>query len=409
MSVDIGAGVSTSIVGGLDIAGYVDLVLSDADTQTLVTRALATARAGRLSDWIPREGQTETILLELLAQIVAELGYCLNQVPGYVVEVLLRLFGLTRDPGQSARTQVTFTTALSSTAVTIGAGALVVLVPGDGGLPVTFATTDTVTVAAGDRAVTVAAAATGVGAGVNGTPAGTPLTVLSAISYVDAAVLAAEVTGGTDPEDSAAFLTRGTPRLSRLVETLVAPAHFTAAALETPGVVRALTVDRFNADAGTAAGAPGTVLGHVSVAVAGAHGSHLAAGDLEDLRAGLQAAAFVLLTVHVVNADIITVDVAATVVAQAGFSAADVRQAATVALGAYLDPDSAAWGGIIYVNEVISLLDGVIGVDRVVSIDALRPTGAPGTPGAPVTDLHLTGVAPLPRVGTVTLTVTGGA
>jgi uncharacterized phage protein gp47/JayE len=408
------ASTTTRTLGGLDVAGYVDLTLSAADAQTLITRAITTARAGRLSDWIVREGQTETVLLELLCQVIAELGYDLNQLPGYVLELLLRLFGLTRDPGQTARTSVTFAVALSASDTLIGAGALVVLVPADGTSPVTFATTEDVTVPAGTRFATVPATATSIGADVNGTPAGTRLQVLSALTAVDGAVLASEVTGGTAREDSAAFLSRGTPRLSRLVETLVRPEHFTAAALETPGVTRALALDFYNGDIGSTpgngGGPPGTVRGHITVAVAGAHGSHLDITDLEDLRASLQSRTFVLITAHAVNADIISLDVAATIVPVTGYNAGEVQANVTTALTAYLSPDAAAWGGVIYVNELISLIDGVVGVERVVSIDYLGPAGQTSTqsgssPATPVGDYTLPGIAPLPRLGTATVTV----
>jgi hypothetical protein len=376
----------------LDVSGYVELLLSDADTNTLVSRAIANAQAGDWPDWVPREGQQELVLLELMAQMVAELGYSLNQLPGYDAEVLLRLFGLSRDPGRPAITSVRFTVAASPAPVTIPAGTLVVLAPGFGLDPVTFATDVDLVVATGATTGTVAATAQGPGSGVNGVAAGNTLTVLSAVPYLDSAATAAVITSGTDPEDAQAFLRRGAPRFSRLTDTLTKPEHFTAAALETPGVKRAATYDL------TTPGSPvGSTPGHVTIAVAGANGAPLASADRDALQADLQASAYVLSTVHAVDATVSALDVAATVTALPGYPAATVQANVTTALDSYLSPDAWAFGASVYRNELIALVDGVIGVDRVVSV-TISGAGAGG-------DYALTGLGPLANLGTATITV----
>lgn len=390
--------ITTQQLPGLDVAGYVDLVLSDADTNTLVAQAIANARAGAWPDWEPREGQTELVLLELLAQIASELGYSLNQLPGYVVEVLLRLFGLSRDPGRPAQTTATITVTASPADVVVPAGTLLVLNPGLGITPVTFATDVDLLVPTGSTQGSVSATATTVGQDVNGTDAGTTLVVLSAVPYVDCAALASPVTSGTDPEDAAAFLTRGTPRFSRLTETLQLPQHYTAAALENPTVARAVTLNLFNGD-NPAAGAPGTVPGHVTVAVAGGNGAPLTGLELDTLRSTLQAMSYVLLTVHALNATVTSLNISATVVAQPGYTPTEVQTNVATALAAYLSPDAWDFGGTVYANELVSLIDGVVGVSRVVTVTTPAGVGA---------DYVLPGLAPLPRLGSATTTVVAG-
>jgi uncharacterized phage protein gp47/JayE len=383
----------------LDVSGYVPAgALVPATVNELVQQAIADAQAGKWPDWIPREGQQEVILLELLAAMVAADSAQLNTVTGVLTEIILQQYGLTRSPGTASTVNVQFTTTASPTDVQIPAGSMVVLDPGQGLDPVTFSTDTPLVIPSGSTVGTVSATAVRVGSEVNGITAGTQLQVLSALPFVDAAQTASQVQSGTDPEDDASFLYRASPRLSRLVETLVRPDQYTAAAIETVGVTRAITIDKYDADAG---GTPGSDLGDVTVAVAGPGGAGLSQLALEDLRATLQAQSYVLLTVHTINASVVSVAVSVTVVPQAGFTQAEVQTNVSNALAAYLNPDAWKWGTKVYRNELISLVDQVIGVDRVVDVTKLGTN----TTGA---DYVLPGVAPLATVGTVVVTVNGG-
>lgn len=380
----------------LDVSGYVPAgALAPATVDELVQQAINDAQAGKWPDWIPREGQQEVVLLELMAGMVATDTAQLNTVTGVLTEVVLRMYGLNRNAGTAATVNVRFTIVTSPADVTIPAGSMVVLDPGNGVDPVTFSTDTPLLIPSGSTIGTVSATAMRVGSDANGAPSGSALQVLSALPYVDSAQTASQVQSGTDPEDDQDFLDRGTPRLSRLVETLVRPDQFTAAAIETVGVSRALTIDKYNADAG---GTPGSDLGHVTVAVAGQGGAGLSSQALEDLRASLQAMSFVLLSVHTINASVVPVDVSVTVVPQVGYTQAEVQANVGTALNAYLDPDSWAWSGKVYRNEVISLVDHVIGVERVVNVTKLGSN----TDGS---DFTLPGVAPLADAGTVVVTV----
>lgn len=381
----------------LDVQGYVPPgALVPATVSELVAQAVADAQSGKWPDWIPREGQQEVILLELMAAMVAGDNAQFNTLLGVVTEIVLQQYGVSRSPGTAATVNVRFTTTASPTDVQIPAGSMVVLDPGQGLDPVTFSTDTPLVIPTGSTIGTVSATAVRVGSEVNGINAGTLLQVLSALPFVDSAQTASQVIGGTDVEDDQSFLDRTSPRLSRLVETLVRPDQYTAAAIETVGVTRALTINNYNSDAG---GTPGTALGHVTVAVAGPGGSGLGGVALEDLRALLQAMSYVLLTVHTINASVVNVDVSVTVVAQAGFTQAEVQANVTTALGAYLNPDAWVWGTKVFRNEIISLVDQVIGVERVVDVTRLGSN----TNGA---DFTLPGVAPLAKVGAVVVTVT---
>lgn len=378
----------------VDVAGYVDLRLLDADAQDLIDRALADA-ALKLPEWQPREGNTEVVLLEGMALQVAELTFAANRLPGAVVEVLLRLFGLTRDAGAAPRFTVQLVTTNAAQAITVPAGTRFELEL-DGGLRLELTLDADVPVPAGAAAAGTATATEPTTAA-NTLVAGTPLEVLDAVAYLDGAT-ASILDLGRDAEDGPAFLDRGVIRLRRLVTTLTLPEHFTAAVSEDVRVARALTLDMYDPAVGPppAAGTTvGTNLGHVTVAVAGPGGTLLTAPVRTELESDLERQALAGLDVHVVDADLNVVDVAAVVVQRAGFTTAVADSVA--ALDGYLDPDAWEFGGTVYRNELIALLDRVESVERVVSVTL---TGANGAG-----DRVLTGAAPLVDLGTATVTL----
>lgn len=371
-----------------DVTPLVDLTVNDLDTQTLIERAINDATA-KLPEWEPAEYHTETVLLETMALEVTELIYAINRVPGAVLEVALRLFGLTRDPGAPAVASVTFT-ASDTTGQTIPAGARLLAELPDAE-PLELTTDRDLVIAPGSLTGDVTATAQGAPrADANGTPAGTALVVVESLAYVDSATLATPIVGGREPEDGDAFLERATVRLQRLASTLVLPSHFTAAALEDPAVSRAVTIDNYDPTQG---GAPGSHPGHVTVAVTGLGGDPLPDPTKLTLKGALEAQALAILNVHVADATISNLDVAVTVTVTGAAAALTVPDDTAAAIRAYLNPDAWPFAGTVYRNELIALVDRVPGVDRVV--DVTVPAG----------DVALTGVAPLVRAGTVTVTI----
>ncbi len=365
-----------------DVTPYVDLTLTDVDAQTIADRALADA-VSKFPEWQPREGNTEVALIEALALEVEEVTFAVNRLPGAVLEVLLRLYGLTRDAGAPATATVTFTLS-DQLAHTIPAGTRLLLDLGPDSDGVELATDADLVIPAG--VTTGAQRTTAVTATVNtvdgdGTVAGTALEVLDAVPYVDSAVLGSVLTGAREPEDGAAFLERGASRLQRLVTTLVLPEQFTAAALEEAYVGRAFTVDRYD---------PGQVPptgrnGHVTVVASTTTGQPIAAGDKVTLETKLEAAALAALDVHIADPTITTVDVDVTVTRDGTRTAAQVQADTLAALDALLTPASWPFGSTVYRNELIALVDRVAGVDRVVTLTLNGGTA----------DVTLTGVGPL--------------
>jgi uncharacterized phage protein gp47/JayE len=369
-----------------DLRDYVDLTLDERTVQELFEEALAAAQA-KLPGWVPREGQTAVVLLESQSLLVWELAAAINRTPGAVADILFQFYGVTRDTGTAPTVDVTFT--LSDTAGhTVPAGTRLRLTLGTGET-IAFTTDTDLLVPAGTDQGTVQATATVATSDANGTAAGTPVEVLDAILFVESAVTADVVSGGTDPETTGEWRDRAAQVLSRLVNTLVLPSHFTAAVLEDPRVHRATTVDNY--DPGQA-GAPGDHAGHVTTYVLAENGVFLSQAVKDELFDVLDPKALANLAIHVADPTITAVDVTATVVHKPGHDAATVEQAVADALTAYLDPDSWPWAATVRRNELIALIDGVEGVDYV------------DTLSAPAGDVALPGVANLATAGLLTIT-----
>lgn len=379
-----------------DVVTYFDLELTTLDEQTLIDTALANASL-TFPDWIPREGNTEVVILEQNAGMVANLAYLLNQLPSSTTEVLLRLFGLTRDPGQPPVVDVAITVT-DAAGYTIPTGTVVRLDLGDSTDPVDFLTMIDLVIAPGATSGVVTASATEATIRANGVPTGTTLDLLDAISYIEDVTTTSPITGGTGPEDGPAFLTRGAPLLSRLTNTLVRPVDLEAYAVESnPSIVRVRTIDLYNP--ATPEVPPGQALGYVTVAVAGTGGTSLGVTARATLAAQYASRMHAGLTINVVDADVATIDVDVTVLRYASADDTATAAAVTAEVSAYLNPDTWEWSNLSRVNELIAVADRAAGVDTVIAVAQTLDDSYT------TTDLTLPGVAPLAKVGTVTVTV----
>lgn len=379
----------------------VDPALVDLDAQELIDGALALI-GDRFPEWVPREGNTEVVLIEALAREAAEMVYAIRQVAPDLRELLLQRFGLTRGPGSPPFATVRFAVAASTVARTIPAGTALVLGDGDDDAdPVVLVTDNDLLLPAGATAGTVTATAPDATTAANGAAAGARLELVDSLGYVDTVTLDGALVDGTPPEDSAEFLARGSAVLTRLSTTLVLPAHIEAY-LHELGVPIARVLDLY--DPATPGLPPGTKAGHVTAAVASAAGGRYTADQLDALAAQIRARMHAGLKIHVVGADTTTVNVSVTVVRRATETAADVAAAVEARIRDYLSPDGWQWARTVRLNEVIAAADTAAGVDTVLS----AAVGAGGGGVATAADLVLPGVAPLVRAGTITVSVSSG-
>jgi uncharacterized phage protein gp47/JayE len=369
-----------------DATPYVDLTVYDKDEQDLYEDAelrLSTA----LPTWVPREGNTEVLLMETLAAQVAEGVYTINRLPSGIMEALLLLFGVERDNGSPPVATLTFT-MVNTLGYTIAAGTEARLDLPGGLESIVFTTMTDLVIAPGNSSGTVSATGDRFTDDANNIATNTALELLDSVIYVNSVVLTAITTGGSEPEDDDAYFTRGATRFSRLSDTLVLPRHFTAYALENASVVRATTLDNWDGSGG----APGDDPGHVTVAVYG-NGTTLSGPVKAALQTEMENLALTNLVVHVIDPTVTTVNVTATVRALPGYTQAEVQASVVAALNAYLDPGAWEWGTTVYRNELITLISNVEGVDRTESLTT------------PASDTALSGYATLVDAGTITITV----
>lgn len=374
-----------------DVRRYVNLTLFDKDALAIFQLAVGALQA-RYPDWQPAETSTEVMLLQALAIEASEVVFAVNRTPAMMTEVLLRLFGLTPDLGLPATATATFTVADDAGHI-IPPGTRVRLNFGGDSPPCDFLTDDNLEILVGDTEGTVGVTATETGIRAHSAPAGTALSMVDAIFFVDAVELATQPSGGTKGESSQEFLDRGVNRLARLVTTLVHPEHFTAAALDDTRVARATTINNYDPAVGPD---PGDNPGHVTVIVAGEDGALLSGGIKSEIDDALSELAQANLAVHVDDPDINEVDADVTVVKVPGYDDAEVDAAVVAAITDYFDPNNWDWGGTVYESEVEYVARQVPSVLRVTSVTI--------TGGSP--NLVLTGVAPLVTAGTIDVTVT---
>lgn len=348
-----------------DASPYVDLTLLDISAEQLADSAIDLL-ASRLVGWEPREAATEVMLIEVVAVLVAELVYAVNRVPGATLESLLRLYGEERSLGHPA-TAAADITVVDALGQTIPAGTRLRLELELGNDPITFATDVDLEVPPGSTSGTVAITAEVPSPNANGVAAGTSLLILDAVPALTA-VLASSPVAGSGPEDGVTFLNRASARLRRLTDTLVLPDHFTARALELAEeliapVYRARTIDLYDADTDTP-----DVPGHVTVAVRAPGGAELTGPQLTAVDVALEAQALASLSIHVINATVTEVDVTVDIAVLPDYTPIDVADAATQAITAYLNPDAWGWSDTVRVNELIALVDNILGVDYVIGV-----------------------------------------
>lgn len=353
----------------------------------LVNAAIAHIQAV-MPEWEPRAGNTEVLLLEAFALMLAPEILALQMVPAQAMEQVAGLMGTTRAAGYPTSGLVQFTVTNSNPTQLVPAGTALRLELSETGEVVDLETMDDLTIITTESLTgSVRAEATDLGESGNGTPAGTELEVLSLLPFVESAKLGTPLTGGQGVESDDSFLARAAATFARQNNTLTLPEQFTYAALATEGVARATTLDLVDP------ARPGVeAAGHVTVAVAGPGGSLLPAERRDLIQQSMESQALASLSVHVIDPTVTTVNVALTVKAAVGSAAEDVRGAVQAALSEWLSPTAWAWAPAVTEYGIVGAATGAPGVASVVSVQS-GPQALPG-------------LAPLARAGTITVVVT---
>lgn len=352
--------------------------------------------------WQPVPSGIATWIMEAVVEGVAvPIAEQANTVPDQIFHSWLEdMYAIPAKPGASA--QLTTTWVFRDTAgYTVPAGTILSLV-NPAGEPIQFQTVDAVVAPAGVDTVVAAIYATDPGAEANGiTPAPGDVQLAEPMEVVTSVTGNGVTSGGADPETEQEYLDRGRRRLQTIGGGLVLPQDFAILATDVPGVTRAVAINGFIPPSSTGQERA------VAVAVHGPDGLPVSTAVKTAVDQLLQARREVNFIVNVIDPTYTTVDVTATATAYDGYATAEVQALAAAAVEEFLDP--AGWGtgpeGEVdgtWLNrtkvryfDLVHVLEGVIGLDHV---DTLQVNG--GT-----SDVTLTGVAPLPQVGTISITV----
>lgn len=350
-----------------DYTPYTDLALYDKSPTDIYTAALTTLQA-RLPDWEPDATNIEVMLIEALAVEIGEMLFSLNRIPSNLVYVLLSLYGVVRDPGSTPFVNVTFTMQ-DDTGYVVPAGTEVAIATNSSDYIadteyMSFYTTTDLVVSSPNTTGTVVAQSTEYTNTANGIDAGTTAEVVNSLDGVESAITASAVQGGALPETDEQFAARGIQRLQRLADTLVIADHFTQAALENTLVYRANTIDNWDA---TGNNNPGDDAGYVTVIVYGEDGA-LTTSEKTALQADLTTRAAANLIVRVIDPTILAVDVTTIVKVKDDYGDLAVTTAVSEAINQYLSPSNWGWDAAVRVNELISIIDQVEGVEYVASL-----------------------------------------
>jgi len=361
--------------------------------------------------WVPNDGNLDTIILEAVSQMAAELRDVASAVPRSIFRYFGRSLVGVQPQDATPATALTTWTMINNAGYTIPAGT-VVAVPIAGDVLIEFVVDADYVIAPGSTsradvrvvALTPGANSSGLGS------VSLALELIDTLDFVSSVTLNSVTTGGVDAETDDEYLDRLVGQLQLLSAAPILPAEFAAMAANEPGVDRALALDGYNP-------ADSTYNNErmVAVALVDPSGEPVSPSIKSNVDAKLQALREINFIVNVIDPVYTTIDVNVTVNALTGFDLVQVEADVEAALTAYFSP--ATWGRaevtgdvatptdwasvtVVRYNELIALVSGVVGVDYVETLQMRIAAGSFGT-----ADITLPGPAGLTRPGAMNATV----
>lgn len=330
---------------------------------------------------------TEAHLIETLSLVVGPIMAAHQVLPSRVVDHLMTLYGMERYPGYRAEGKVRVTVNPTATEVKLPSGTVLGHYLASSNELREYRTVEDLLILPAESITgEVRVEATSVGAEHNGLPVGANLDAVDSYFIdIDRFEISETPRGGEGPESNESWWERSRAQLERQVSTLVVPDQFRSAALTRGEVNRAYVLDLYNPAAPTVE-APG----HVTLAVTDSEGLPLTPRERPALEKWLQDQAMASLQVHVIDATYTTINPTVVVEATPGATLSVVETAVREQFARWLSPTTWAWWPEITPYDYVSALDDVPGVARVITVPE---------------KVTLTGKAPLPKLGTVTVTV----
>jgi uncharacterized phage protein gp47/JayE len=384
-----------------------------------------------ITGFVARPGNVETVLLEANSQIAAEVVQQASQPPpvafAYAGEAL---YGIPPHAAVPATATATVTWSADTPASMVAAQSLI-SVPHPSGEFMIFTTDEDVVALDGGGDVLVGVTALEAGADGNGA-----FGVAELVDVIDGVqqVVVSAASGGVDDETPEDYLDRLADALTLLAPRPILPPDFATMARQVPGVGRTLALNLYQP--GTAdnivAGQPGgpllvegapvnagagvnNVERCVTTVVTGLAGVPPTQALMHTAWQTLDGAREVNFLAYVIAPHYTSVDVQATVKAYPGYTAVDVEAAAELMLARWLDPglwgsqpsstadtvDQWALDTYARIYEAVDWINRADGVYYVKTVQLRKH----GDPAWSAVDVLLPGVAPLPVLGDVAITV----
>lgn len=378
----------------------IDLVEDDTDPASVEDQIYESIQS-RWPEWEPADGNLEVWLAKSFALAISDAYDLAAETADEIFATYGGMVGVERFAAAPAVGEVTWT-AIDNQGYTIEAGTEL-SVASSGNVAFGFEVAATVTIPQGSTQATVNIIAVEDGSDGNGLTG--PVTLVDALIWTGTITLNSPTSGGVDQEPIEAYIPRLSEQLRTSAATPIIPTDFERIARTFfPFVGRAVARDGWNP-----ADSTGNNPRMISLAVTDHDGEPLTGGQKTEVETLLESMREVNFEVHVIDADYTTVDVKYTIVPNAGFEMAPVRDAVDSALTAYLKPSE--WGrsqvagaaaeyrfeATVRYFEVVSLIDRVPGVDYVSAVQIGKQGSPLGT-----ADLSLAGAVPLTRPGNLT-------
>ena len=369
-----------------DTRKYVDLSIFS-DDPTVVLNEILTAGRTLLPEWTPAVGQIETVLAEAIAFRSAELAAGINRLPDSTTEVLLQLFGLVRDDGVAATATVSIE---FNAAGTVPAGTEILYVDSVNDQAYNFAL---------DADISRTGAGTSTGVAVTAITVGTQYNIgvnsfnavaISPSTALEAIVFTSDSSGGTNAETDTEYFDRAVTLLasyttatttSSQIKFYVGANKTYANRVEVYNQRRYRDRDTMNDEFALHDGAVlVAVASTVSTPASATVELPVSSANLSDLYTSLVDRVPSGLTIDVMTAELADIDLTVDVKANTGVNTATLRVALEDAVKAYLDPNNWAFNTQrVRYNDVVSLLEGVTGVDYIqdlkLNASTLLPSG----------------------------------
>ena len=373
---------------------------SEVDASSLEQEALETLEAA-FAGWTPAQGDPEVWLTKAFARIASGVFIQASELS----TAAFRRFGesvVNVPPIQAAPATVDAKfTMVDNAGYTVPQGTQV-NIEASGDLSLGFVTAEAGVVAPGSTTVVIGLEAVEPGEQGNGLTADPVLS--DALAFVKEIESEGTTADGVDEEEEDAYLDRLVEALQLLSLSLIVGRDFEIDARAVAGIAQAKCIEAYNAEKGEAEALA------VSVYVVDADNAKLSEGVKDELQERQQEKVPSGVNVYVADASYQKVKVKTTFKVLDGFDPEAVEAAVTARLDEYFETwgipttgDASTSGGwvnktTVYRFELISEVDRVAGVDRVVTLELAKEGSGFGT-----TDVSMTGAVTLTEAGAFTV------